>query len=107
MKIDLFRKRISIDINYITLDTELEHGIWEKHIVKIGIEYPSGSGKMRYDSGEFEAISPPNFPKILAMQEKLNKMFPPVPDANPYMINPYAPVAPYTAPDRAPTSINR
>lgn len=74
----------------------------EKHIVKIGIEYPSGSGKMRYESGEFEAISPPNFPKILNMQQRLNEIFPPLPDANPYMTNPYAPVAPINVQQVAP-----
>ncbi len=74
----------------------------EKHIVKIGVEYPSGSGKMRYESGEFEAISPPNFPKILDMQQRLNEIFPPLPDANPYMTNPYAPVAPIKVQQVAP-----
>lgn len=62
-----------------------------KHIVKIGIEYPSGSGKLKYESGEMEAISPPNFPQILDAQKKLDGCFPKLPDAAPYMINPYAP----------------
>ena len=66
----------------------------QEHIVKVGVEYPSGSGKMRYQSGKFEAISPPNFPQIIQAQDKLNVVFPPLPDANPYMVNKYAPVAP-------------
>ena len=66
----------------------------QQHIVKVGVEYPSGSGKMRYQSGKFEAISPPNFPQIIQAQDKLNNVFPALPDANPYMVNKYAPVAP-------------
>ena len=72
-----------------------------EHIVKVGIEYPSGSGKMRYESGKFEAISPPNFPTILKAQETLNGVFPALPDANPYMSNPYAPVARSIRPTKA------
>jgi hypothetical protein len=77
----------------------------EKHIVKVGIEYPSGSGKMRYESGEFEAISPPVFPKILEAQERLNAIFPGLADANPYMRNPYAPVAAPRPAVRQPTHV--
>lgn len=68
------------------------------HIVKVGVEYPSGSGKMRYQSGTFEAISPPNFPQVIQAQDKLNAIFPLLPDANPYLTNKYAPVGPLQLP---------
>ncbi len=66
----------------------------EKHIVKIGIEYPSGSGKLKFESGEFEAISPPNFPQIMNAQETLNGYFPALSAGQtPYMTNKFAPTA--------------
>ncbi len=65
----------------------------EKHIVKVGIEYPSGSGKMRYASSEFEAIAPPAFGKILQAQQQFDRIFPSLRNANPYLQNPYAPVS--------------
>ncbi len=61
----------------------------EKHSLKVGIEYPTGSGKMRYDSAAFEAIEPPPLAQILAAQKKLNRTLPRLEGQNPYMINPY------------------
>ncbi|HHB77077.1 MAG TPA: VWA domain-containing protein [Desulfobulbus sp.] len=61
----------------------------EKHPLKVGIEYPTGSGKMRYDSAAFEAIEPPPLTQILAAQEKLNQALPDLNGKSPYMINPY------------------
>lgn len=61
----------------------------ERHGLKIGLEYPTGSGKMRYDSSSFESIEPPPLPQILAAQEKLDKALPNLDGNSPYMINPY------------------
>ncbi len=61
----------------------------KKYALKVGIEYPSGSGKVRYQSAEFETIEPPSFPKIQQAQERLNKVLPFLPDMNPYRSNPY------------------
>ena len=52
-----------------------------KHSVKVGIEYPANSGKMRYESAEFEAIeSLDQFPRIRALLEKLNANIPALPN---------------------------
>ena len=61
----------------------------KKHIVKIGVEYPSNSGNMRYESSEFETIEPPAFQRILEAQHALNEALPLLPDSNPYLTNPF------------------
>jgi len=61
----------------------------EKHSLKVGIEYPTGSGKMRYDGGTFEALEPPPLPQILAAQDKLDKILPNLQGNSPYLLNPY------------------
>lgn len=63
------------------------------HIVKVGVEYPSGSGKIRYESSEFEAVAPPGFQMILDAQQQLDTALPNLPDANPYISNPFSPKA--------------
>jgi hypothetical protein len=62
----------------------------ESHALKIGIEYPSRSGKMTYQSAHFEAIEAPPVERILKEQAKLNEVLKPLPDANPYLGNPAA-----------------
>ena len=62
----------------------------EEHKLKIGIEYPARSGKMRYTNSVFESISPPNLKGILEAQERIDQAIPALPDSNPYMKNPYA-----------------
>lgn len=64
-----------------------------KHNVKIGVEYPTGSGVMYYDSSSFEAIEPPTFPRILEAQQQLDKLIPAVKGEDLYVRNPFAPVA--------------
>ncbi len=54
------------------------------HNIKIGVEYPSGSGKYVYDNSQFEAIQPPPFPKIQEAISLLDKKIPALPDGNPY-----------------------
>ncbi len=61
----------------------------KQHRVKVGIEYPSGSGKIRYETSLFETLEPPTFQKILQAQQKLDKALPLLNDANPYLVNPY------------------
>ena len=62
----------------------------ERHSMKVGIEYPTGSGKMRYDAATFESLEPPPMPQILAAQDKLNKALPNLEGQSPYMVNPYS-----------------
>ncbi len=46
------------------------------HVFKVGIEYPSGSGKYTYDSARFEAIEPPPAPLIMRWIAELNNVIP-------------------------------
>lgn len=55
------------------------------HPVKIGVEYPSRSGQMVYQSATFESIEPPPIQKIIEMQEKLDGVLKRLPDADPYL----------------------
>jgi len=64
-----------------------------KHNVKVGVEYPTSSGVMYYDSSSFEAIEPPTFPRILEAQRQLDKLIPEVKGEDLYVKNPFAPVA--------------
>ena len=64
-----------------------------RHNVKIGVEYPTGSGIMYYDASSFEAIEPPTFPRILEAQQKLDKAIPAIKEEELYLINPFAPAA--------------
>jgi hypothetical protein len=57
----------------------------EGHAFKLGIEYPSGSGKYTYQSSQFEAIDPTPLSPIRKQIEELNKRLPTLPDSNPYM----------------------
>lgn len=67
----------------------------ERHNLKLGVEYPSGSGKYVYDDTTFEAIQPPPVSAIDEAMTKLNQKIPPLPDGNPYWERPSAaPVAP-------------
>ena len=67
-----------------------------KHNIKLGVEYPSGSGKYVYDDSEFEAIQPPPFPKVQEAINKLGEKIRKSPDGNPY----YAPVGESSAAPR-------
>ena len=64
----------------------------ERHTVKIGVEYPTGSGIMYYDTSTFETIEPPTFPRIIEAQQKIDKVLPALKDEELYLHNPYAPV---------------
>jgi Mg-chelatase subunit ChlD len=56
----------------------------EEHKVKLGVEYPSGSGKYVYDDTSFEAIQPPPMPKVRQALDRLSEKMPPLADGNPY-----------------------
>ena len=62
----------------------------EAHSIKLGIEYPSGSGKFTYDSGSFEAIEPPPVSGIVEKLKALGQAIPPSPNANPFFEQPGA-----------------
>ncbi|EIC20179.1 Mg-chelatase subunit ChlD [Thiorhodovibrio frisius] len=64
----------------------------EKHNLKLGVEYPSGSGKYVYDDTTFEAIQPPPIPAIDTAITSLNQKIPALPDGNPYWERPTTPV---------------
>jgi hypothetical protein len=69
-----------------------------RHNVKIGVEYPTGSGIMYYDTSSFEALEPPTFPRILEAQQKIDKLIPALAkDEELYLKNPFAPVSPAPA----------
>lgn len=67
----------------------------EEHKVKLGVEYPSGSGKYVYDDTSFEAIQPPPMPKVRQALDRLSEKMPPLADGNPY----------WTSDDGMPTNV--
>lgn len=62
----------------------------EQHALKLGVEYPSGSGKFTYDASSFEAIQPPPVPALQAAVAQLSGVLKPLPDGNPYFAAPAA-----------------
>ncbi len=62
----------------------------ESHALKIGIEYPSGSGKFSYEGAHFEAIEPPPVGGIKQQLDRLAEIIPAVPDGDPYFESPAA-----------------
>lgn len=66
----------------------------ENHSIKVGVEYPTGSGIMYYDTASFEAIEPPTFPQILEAQQKIDRLIPALTkNEELYIKNPFAPPA--------------
>ena len=66
----------------------------DEHLLKVGIEYPSRSGKFRYETARFEAIEPPPLSKVIALQQRLDKILVALPDGNPYLTNPFVATLP-------------
>jgi len=62
---------------YIPIDGEF-------HSAKLGIEYPSNSGNILYESFKFESIEPPPTVQIQKALGALNTLIPALPDNNPY-----------------------
>lgn len=56
-----------------------------EHVFKIGVVYPSGSGKYTYDTSKFEAVEAIPVPLIQDKIKQLNAVMPPLPtDGVPY-----------------------
>ncbi|AHF04808.1 von Willebrand factor A [Marichromatium purpuratum 984] len=63
----------------------------ENHSLKLGVEYPSGSGKYVYDDTSFEAIQPPPIPAIRSAITKFEQAIPKLPAGQtPYWDDPTA-----------------
>lgn len=58
----------------------------EQHAFKLGVEYPSGSGKYTYQSSQFEAIEPPPVQEIRDQMAVLDQRIRELPDRNPYIM---------------------
>ena len=56
----------------------------KEHPLKLGIEYPSRSGRMTYESARFEAVEPPPMGAIQEHVQDLAKAIPELPDKDPY-----------------------
>ncbi|WP_256091484.1 vWA domain-containing protein [Candidatus Thiosymbion oneisti] len=56
----------------------------QKHNIKLGLEYPSGSGKYVYNDSSFEAIQTPSVDKVKELKQKLAEKIPERQDKNPY-----------------------
>ncbi len=60
----------------------------EEHLFKLGVEYPSGSGKYTYESARFEAVEAPRVGEIAQLLTQLDSKIPALPDGNPYFTTP-------------------
>lgn len=61
----------------------------EEHSFKLGVEYPSGSGKFNFENAKFEAIEAPPVPAVTQIIQQLNQAMPPLPPgvSSPYFDN--------------------
>jgi len=57
----------------------------ETHPLKLGIEYPAGSGTYNYESARFEAIQPPPAQPIRSRIAQLEEAMPRLEDGDPYL----------------------
>lgn len=48
----------------------------EDHAIKVGVEYPSGSGKFIYENARMEAIEPPPIPAVIKKLQELESYIP-------------------------------
>lgn len=62
----------------------------EEHNFKLGVEYPSGSGKYNYESARFEAVEVPPAAALTALVDQLKQAIPPNP-SGPYFDKPGEP----------------
>lgn len=61
----------------------------EEHAIKVGVEYPSGSGKYTYENARMEAIQAPPFEAVQKEIERLKSLFPPLKEGEtPYFDQP-------------------
>jgi len=73
----------------------------EQHAMKIGVEYPSRSGRIRYQDARFEALSPPPLQAINNARRKLDNALKELDSQNPYVEqkDEFAPGEPATSAD--------
>lgn len=57
----------------------------EEHSFRIGVDYPAGSGKYKWESAKFEALEPPPFPRLLQKIDEIRSYIPDAPGGNPYL----------------------
>lgn len=60
----------------------------EAHAFRVGIEYPSNTGKFMYQGGNFDAIEPPPVDRILELVQMLDEKIPAPADGNPFLSGP-------------------
>lgn len=61
----------------------------EEHAIKVGVEYPSGSGQFTYENAKMEAIEPPPVPIIMQEMQRLDSLVTPLPEGGtPYFDRP-------------------
>ncbi|MGH8583429.1 MAG: VWA domain-containing protein [Gammaproteobacteria bacterium] len=79
----------------------------EKHGFKLGVEYPSGSGKYIYESADYEAIEPVPVGPVLQQIQTLGQTLRELPDKNPYFdpASGAAPPAEVTPPQPQPPEV--
>lgn len=65
----------------------------EKHALKLGVEYPSGSGKFTYASSQFEALEAPPVAPVQAQIAALNAQIPAAAGNDPFIASVPAPPA--------------
>jgi Mg-chelatase subunit ChlD len=59
----------------------------ESYAVKVGVEYPTGSGKFTYENARFEAIEPPPVPELKKLSDQFDKLLPKLSgDEGPYFM---------------------
>lgn len=76
----------------------------EQHAFKLGVEYPSGSGKYTYESGHFEAIEAPPVPGLQRLSAYLSQRLTALQDNNPYFSAAPGSQAPAGSPFAAPSA---
>jgi hypothetical protein len=61
----------------------------EEHAIKVGVEYPTGSGKFTYENAKMEAIEAPPVPVVVEEIKRLNSLITPLPEGGtPYFDRP-------------------
>lgn len=65
----------------------------KEHNFKLGIEYPSKSGRFTFESSKFEAVEPPPVPALLERIKGIGEIIKPAPGNDPYLTRPDAAAA--------------
>lgn len=78
-------QNIILDDYVLTFHAYLKEPDGEQHSFKLGVEYPSGSGKYLYETAKFEALDLSAVKPIAEQIERLKLLMPPVKDNDPYL----------------------